>query len=214
MSWSSGKDSAYALHVARGLPDVEVVGLLTTVSQAFDRVSMHGVRRELLHAQADRLGLPLHAVEIPYPCPNDEYERRMSAAVQAARDDDVTAMVFGDLFLADVRVYRERMLAPTGITPLFPLWERPTDALAREMLGAGIVAYVTCLDPKAVPRDLAGAKWDADLIARLPMGVDPCGEHGEFHTFVADGPGFSAPIDVTPGEVVERDGFVFADLSP
>lgn len=214
MSWSSGKDSAFALHEARRDPSLEVVGLLTTVTAAFDRVSMHGVRRALLEAQSDRLGLPLHVAEIPAPCPNEVYEARMGGLIERARAEGVSAMVFGDLFLDDIRAYRERMLDGTGIEPVFPLWQRPTARLARTMLEAGVRAHLTCLDPGKIPAELAGRVWDADLLAALPAGVDPCGEHGEFHTFVSDGPGFASPIGVEPGEVVRRDGFVFADLLP
>jgi uncharacterized protein (TIGR00290 family) len=211
MSWSSGKDSAMALHVARR-DGVDVVGLLTTVNADADRVAMHAVRRELLEAQARSVDVPLHVVEIPSPCPNDVYEAAMAGAVAEARADGVGEMVFGDLFLADIRAYRESMLAGTGITPRFPLWQRPTAALAREMLAAGIRAVVTCVDPQQAPRDLAGRVFDAAFIASLPAGVDPCGENGEFHTFVFDGPGFASSIPVTTGEIVERDGFVFADV--
>lgn len=211
MSWSSGKDSAMALHVARA-EGVDVVGLLTTVNADADRVAMHAVRRELLEAQARALGLPLHVVEIPSPCPNDVYEAAMAGAVARARADGVGEMVFGDLFLADIRAYRESMLDGTGIAPRFPLWQRPTAALARDMLDAGIRAVVTCVDPKQAPRELAGRAFDADFVASLPDGVDPCGENGEFHTFVSDGPGFASPIPVATGEIVERDSFVFADV--
>jgi uncharacterized protein (TIGR00290 family) len=214
LSWSSGKDSAYALHVARQLPDVEVTGLLTTVNAAADRVAMHGVRRELLEAQADAVGLPLHVVDLPWPCSNDEYERLMAEAVAAARSGEVEHVVFGDLFLADIRAYREAMLAGTGITPLFPLWERPTDALAREMQASGVDAVLTCVDPAQAPAELAGRWWDEALLAALPASVDPCGERGEFHTFVVNAPGFARRIDVRLGEVVERDGFVYADVLP
>jgi uncharacterized protein (TIGR00290 family) len=207
VSWSSGKDSAWALHVARA--SMDVVGLLTTVTAEYDRVSMHGVRRELLELQAERLGLPLHVVEIPSPCSNELYEARMSDAIARAHEDRVDAMVFGDLFLSDIRAYRERMLAPTDIAPVFPLWGRPTDVLAQEMLAAGLEARITCLDPRKVPRALAGTRWDPRA---LPSDVDPCGEHGEFHTFVSRAPGFATPIEVEAGEVVEREGFVFADL--
>lgn len=200
-----------ALHEARAA-NVDVAALLTTVNANADRVAMHAVRRELLEAQADALGLPLHVVEIPSPCPNDVYEAAMARAIEAARHDGVDAMVFGDLFLADIRAYRERMLAGTGITPLFPLWQRPTATLASDMLAAGIRAVVTCVDPKQAPAGLAGRAFDAALLASLPPGVDPCGENGEFHTFVFDGPGFASAIPVATGEVVERDGFVFADL--
>lgn len=212
MSWSSGKDSALALHVARQDPSLQVVGLLTTVNSTADRVAMHAVRRELLEAQADRLALPLHVVDLPWPCPNEIYEQRMAAAVAAAVDDGVSAVVFGDLFLEDIRAYREANLAGTGITPVFPLWGRPTDELARTMIDAGVEAVLTCVDPRQAPAQLAGRSYDASLLADLPPTVDPCGERGEFHTFVHNGPGFSGPIGVKVGEVVERDGFVFCDL--
>ena len=200
-----------ALHVARA-EGVDVVGLLTTVNVDADRVAMHAVRRELLEAQARAVGLPLHVVEIPSPCPNDGYEAAMAGAVAKARADGVREMIFGDLFLADIRAYRESMLDGTGIAPRFPLWRRPTAALAHDMLDAGIRAVVTCVDPKQAPRELAGRSFDADFVASLPGGVDPCGENGEFHTFVSDGPGFASPIPVATGEIVERDGFVFADV--
>ena len=214
MSWSSGKDSAFALDAARRAGEVEITGLLTTVNANADRVAMHAVRRELLEAQAAALGLPLHVVELPWPCPNEVYEQRMSDAVAAARDADVERMVFGDLFLSDVRDYRERMLDGTGITPVFPLWLRGTRELAAEMVASGIKAVLTCVDPAQAPADLAGRWYDAQLLAGLPESVDPCGENGEFHTFVVDGPGFAAPLDVVVGEIVERDGFVFADVQP
>lgn len=213
VSWSSGKDCTYALAEARADPDLEVVGLLTTVNAAADRVAMHATRRSLLEAQAESLGLPLRVVEIPSPCPNEVYEQRMAAAMTAARDDGVEAVVFGDLFLADVRAYREGTLAGTGIAPLFPLWQRPTAALATEMLAAGVRAVLTCVDPSKIPARYAGRPFDGALLADLPAGVDPCGENGEFHTFVFDGPGFTRPLDVAVGEVVERDGFVFADVT-
>jgi uncharacterized protein (TIGR00290 family) len=214
MSWSSGKDSAFALAAARADLDLDVTALLVTVNAAVDRVAMHAVRRALLEAQAERLGLPLHVVEIPSPCSNAEYESRMRAATDAARDQGVEVIVFGDLFLEDVRAYREDNLAGTGITPVFPLWDRATDELARTMIGAGVGAVLTCVDPKALPAEFAGRAFDDALLAELPPGVDPCGERGEFHTFVWNGPGFSRPIDVEVGETVTRDGFVFADLVP
>ncbi len=200
-----------ALHEARAA-NVDVVGLMTTVNAAADRVAMHAVRRELLEAQARAVGLPLHAVDIPSPCPNDVYEAAMAGAIARARSEGVDTMVFGDLFLADIRAYREQMLADTGIAPVFPLWQRPTRTLASDMLDAGIRAIVTCVDPRQAPAELAGREFDAELLASLPPGVDPCGENGEFHTFVFDGPGFDAPIPVETGEIVERDGFVFADV--
>lgn len=214
MSWSSGKDSAMALHVALRDPQLQVTGLLTTLNSSADRVAMHAVRRTLLQAQADRLGLPLHVVELPWPCPNDVYEQRMRAAVDAAAADGVTHMVFGDLFLDDIRTYREGALAGTGITPLFPLWRRPTAALARDMLDAGIKAVLTCVDPAQAPPAIVGRHFDHALLDELPAEVDPCGERGEFHTFVHDGPDFSAPIPIAVGEVVDRDGFRFADVVP
>ncbi|HEU4567618.1 MAG TPA: hypothetical protein VFR99_06235 [Marmoricola sp.] len=214
LSWSSGKDSTMALAALREDPAVEVVGLLTTVNEDADRVAMHAVRRALLIAQAAALDLPLHVVPIPQACRNETYEERMAAAVEAARADGVTRMAFGDLFLADVRAYREQMLAPTGIEPLFPLWGRDTTALAGEMLDRGVRATLTCVDPRQLDAAFAGREYDDRLLAELPQGVDPCGENGEFHTFVRDGPGFRHPLAVRTGEVVERDGFVFADVLP
>jgi uncharacterized protein (TIGR00290 family) len=214
MSWSSGKDSAFALHVAREELGLDVVGLLTTVNSTADRVAMHAVRRDLLHQQAEALGLPVHAVELPWPCPNEAYEQQMAAAIEAAQDAGVTEMIFGDLFLEDVRAYRETMLAPTGLRPVFPLWGRPTDVLARDMIAAGIRAVVTCVDPAQAPASFVGRWWEERLLAELPAGVDPCGERGEFHTFVVDGPGFASPLQVEIGDVVHRDGFAFADVLP
>ncbi len=214
MSWSSGKDAAFTLWELTKDPQYEVAGLLTTVTTTFGRVSMHGVREELLEAQAAAAGLPLYRVEIPFPCPNSVYETAMAGAIDRLRKDGVTHIAFGDLFLQDIRAYRETRMAPTGIRPVFPLWERPTPALAREMIGAGIEAYLVCVDPRALDRRFAGRRFDLSLLDELPPGVDPCGERGEFHTFVAGGPMFSRPIPVVPGEVVDRDGFVFADLLP
>jgi uncharacterized protein (TIGR00290 family) len=212
MSWSSGKDSAMALHVARTERDLDVTALLVTMNAEADRVAMHAVRRELLAAQAERLDVPLHVVDIPSPCPNDVYEAAMTGALAVARDAGVEQMVFGDLFLEDIRDYRETRFAGTGITPVFPLWGRPTDRLARDMLDTGVRAVLTCIDPTVLAPELAGRAFDESLLAELPPGVDPCGERGEFHTFVWDGPGFRAPIDIEVGEVVERDGFVFCDV--
>jgi uncharacterized protein (TIGR00290 family) len=214
LAWSSGKDSATALQVLRQAPDVEVVGLLTTVNAAHDRVAMHAVRRELLREQADAVGLPLRVVEIPDPCPNDAYEAAMAAAMAAARAEGVTAVAFGDLYLEDVRRYREARLAPTGVQALFPLWGRDTAALAAATLSSGLRATLTCVDPRRLPAAFAGRAFDAALLAALPPEVDPCGENGEFHTFAWDGPAFRRPVGVARGEVVARDGFVFADLLP
>ncbi len=212
LSWSSGKDSAWSLHELRraGAP---VTGLFTTVNAAFDRVAMHAVRRELLEAQARAAGLPLHVIEVPYPCPDADYARIMAAFVERATAAGVTAMAFGDLFLADIRAYRETQLAGTGIAPIFSLWQKDTRALAREMIAGGLVAHITCIDPAKLDRTFAGRAFDAALLAALPRGVDPCGENGEFHTFVSSGPMFAASVAVTVGEIVERDGFVFADMA-
>jgi len=214
LSWSSGKDAAWSLHVLRSGGHADVTALFTTVNAAFDRVAMHAVRRELVEAQARAAGLPLYVIEIPHPCPNADYESIMGAFVAGARAEGVAAMAFGDLFLADIRAYRERQLAGTGIAPLFPLWGRDTRALAGEMIDGGLEAYVACIDPRRLGRGFAGRRFDQAFLAGLPEGADPCGENGEFHTFAAGGPMFISPIPVRPGEVTERDGFVFADLLP
>jgi uncharacterized protein (TIGR00290 family) len=212
MAWSSGKDSAWALHLAQRGNGVDVIGLLTTISDSYRRVSMHGVREELLEAQRDALGLPLYAVRIPTPCPNDTYEAAMGSVLETARAEGVTHIVFGDLFLEDVRSYREAQLARVGMFGHFPLWGRETGVLAREMIAGGLRAYLTCVDPRRVSRELAGRAFDEALLSALPEGADPCGENGEFHTFAWDGPMFTAPIPVQAGDTVERDGFVFTDL--
>jgi uncharacterized protein (TIGR00290 family) len=214
VAWSSGKDSAWALHEVRRAGEFDVVGALTTVTGAFGRVSVHGVREELLQAQLDACGLPATIVRIPYPCPNEIYERAMAAALAAAKAKGITHVVFGDLFLQDIRAYREQKLAPIGITPLFPLWLKPTDALARQMIAAGVDARIVAVDLNKLSRDFAGRRFDAALLADLPPGIDRCGENGEFHSFVAAGPMLSRPIAVTVGETVERDGAAYADLMP
>ncbi len=214
LSWSSGKDSAYSLHQLRLAGHYDVVGLVTTLNQVHDRVAMHAVRRELLRAQAQHAGLPLFEVDLPYPCSNEDYEACMRAFLGRAVAQGVTAIAFGDLFLEDVRAYRERQLAETGLEPVFPLWGKPTLALAREMIDAGLKAHLTCVDPRQLPPAFAGRSFDHALLAELPASADPCGERGEFHTFVWDGPMFSRPVPVHLGEVVEREGFVFADLLP
>ena len=214
LSWSSGKDSAWSLHVLRSDPRYEVVALLTTITAEFDRVAMHGVRRELLEAQAGAADLPLWKIEIPSPCSNEQYDAVMRAAVQRAVSEDIEVIAFGDLFLRDVREYREDHLAGSGIEPLFPLWERPTDALAREMIDGGLRARLSCVDPRALAPGFAGREFDGALLNDLPDNVDPCGERGEFHTFAYAGPMFSHPIAIRTGETVERDGFVFTDLEP
>jgi uncharacterized protein (TIGR00290 family) len=212
VSWSSGKDSAWLVHVLRHTPELSVGGLLTTINEAFDRVAMHAVRVELLQAQADALALPLTKVPIPSPCPDEVYERAMAAAVDKAVADGFTHVAFGDLFLEEVRRYREERLAGTGLAPLFPLFGAKTPALAREMIASGLRARITCLDPKVLDRSFAGREFDGALLAALPADVDPCGERGEFHTFAWDGPMFSRPVSVDTGVVVERDGYLFADL--
>ena len=211
-SWSSGKDSAWALHVLSQQPDIRVVGLLTTFNQAADRVAMHAVRRELVEAQAEALGVPLCPVLLPAPCSNADYERIMAAECAKAVERGIQAVAFGDLFLEDVRNYRLRQLSGTGLEPLFPIWLIPTDQLARDMIQAGLKARITCVDPRVLPPEFAGREFDESLLRDLPPGVDPCGEKGEFHTFAYDGPGFRHPIPIRSGVVVERDGFVFADL--
>ena len=210
VSWSTGKDSAFALHLARR--ELDVVGLVTTVTTAYGRVSMHGVREGLLARQVAATGLPCRTIGIPSPCSNDDYERELVTSLAQARDQGVTRVVFGDLFLADVRAYREALLARVGMTGVFPLWQRDTHELARDMLAAGVRAILTCVDPRQLATSFAGRSYDAALLAELPAGVDPCGERGEFHTFVTDGPMLRAPIAVQRGEVVVRDGFAFADL--
>jgi uncharacterized protein (TIGR00290 family) len=214
LAWSSGKDSAWSLHLLRQRDDVEVVGLLTTINEVHDRVAMHAVRRVLLEAQARAASLPLWPVPIPSPCSNEQYERAMGEAIAAAVAAGVRAVAFGDLFLEDVRRYRERQMAGTGLELLFPLWGRPTAALALEMVAGGLRARITCVDPRVLPATFAGRAFDRALLDELPTGVDPCGENGEFHTFAWDGPMFEAPVPIRGGEVVERDGFVFADLLP
>ncbi|MFY9689268.1 MAG: hypothetical protein WA369_04030 [Candidatus Acidiferrales bacterium] len=212
LAWSSGKDSAWTLHVVRERGELDVVALLTTVNRTHNRVAMHAVRESLLEAQAEAAGLPLVVVPISWPCPNEEYERAMAAAMNRARAEGVTHMIFGDLFLEDVRRYREENLAKCGITPVFPLWGIPTRQLAGEMIASGLRSYLTCIDPRKLDKSFAGREWNAALLAELPRAADPCGENGEFHTFACAGPMFRAPIPVRPGKIVERDGFVFADL--
>jgi uncharacterized protein (TIGR00290 family) len=214
LSWSSGKDCAWALRALRQDPTTEVVGLLTTFNQAADRVAMHAVRRGLVRAQAQAAGLPLIEVELPWPCSNEAYESTMRDAVERIREGGAEGMAFGDLFLEDVRRYREQRLEGTGLQPLFPLWGQPTAELARTMVAEGLQAYVTCVDPGQLSARHAGLAFDESFLDALPESVDPCGERGEFHTFAWSGPMFSAPIPVRTGAVVTRDGFVYADLTP
>jgi uncharacterized protein (TIGR00290 family) len=212
LSWSSGKDSAWSLHLLRRDPEIEIVSLITTINEAFDRVAMHSVRRQLLERQAEAAGLPLWVIPLPWPCTNDEYESRMRQVCARAVGEDIQAIAFGDLFLADIRAYRERQLEGTGLDPMFPVWQIPTAELARDMIAAGLRAKITCIDPNRLSPDFAGRDFDAQFLADLPRDVDPCGENGEFHSFVYQGPMFHHPIPVRAGDIVERDGFVFADL--
>jgi uncharacterized protein (TIGR00290 family) len=214
VSWSSGKDSAFALFEARRLGLAEIAGVLTTINEVHDRVAMHGVRNALLDRQIAALGLPAIKVPLPSPCSNEVYEARMAEACSAIKAEGVNCIVFGDLFLQDIRAYREERLGTAGIQPIFPLWHRDTTALAHDMIASGLVAHIACLDPRFLDRGFAGRRFDRELLRDLPAGVDPCGENGEFHTVVSAGPMFLAPIPVSLGEVVERDGFVFADFIP
>jgi uncharacterized protein (TIGR00290 family) len=214
LSWSSGKDSAWTLHILRQQPDVEIVGLLTTFNETNSRVAMHGVRMELAQAQAEAAGIPLWSVPLPFPCSNEEYEARMRLVVERARSEGVTHIAFGDLFLEDIRAYRERMMTGTGIQPIFPIWCTPKDtkALAKEMIENNLRAVLATIDPKQLSPDFAGRFYDAQLLGELPDGVDPCGENGEFHTFCFAGPMFNRPLSVQVGGTVTRDGFVFTEL--
>ncbi|MEA3141064.1 MAG: hypothetical protein QOK23_3233 [Gammaproteobacteria bacterium] len=214
VSWSSGKDSAFALHEARRLGLVEIAGVVTTVNERYDRVAMHGVRSELLDLQIAALNVPAIKVLIPSPCTNDVYEARMGEACAAIKASGIRHLVFGDLFLEDIRAYRERTLAAIGMTPIFPLWGRNTRQLAAEMIDSGLIAHIVCLDPKRIAAAFAGRRFDAALLRDMPADIDPCGENGEFHTVVTGGPMFSAPIGVSIGPTIERDGFVFTDVIP
>jgi uncharacterized protein (TIGR00290 family) len=212
ISWSSGKDSAYALHAVRRAGEFDVVGALTTVTEVFGRVSIHGVRQEILLAQCAAAGLPPRIVPIPFPCPNEVYETRMGAAIAAAAQDGITHIIFGDLFLRDIRTYREQKLAGTGVTPVFPLWELPTLPLAQAMIADGFEAYLATVDLSKLPAEFAGRKFDRRLLADLPDGIDPCGENGEFHTCVLAAPIFTHRLAIATGERVVRDGYVYCDL--
>ncbi|MGB0066259.1 MAG: ATP-binding protein [Terracidiphilus sp.] len=212
LSWSSGKDSAWTLHALRRDPNIELCGLLTTVNTEFDRVAMHGVRRTVLEAQAAAAGLPLWVVPLPWPCANEIYEQRMAETCQRAVNEGIDAIAFGDLFLEDVRAYRETKLAPTGLEPLFPLWKIPTDELAREMIAGGLRARISCVDTEKLPASFAGREFDEELLRDFPPEIDPCAERGEFHTCVYAGPMFKSPLPLETGEIVTRDRFVFADF--
>src|SRR5215472_9614814 len=214
LSWSSGKDSAWALHVLRGQGDYEIAGLVTTVNSAFDRVAMHSTRRVLVEQQSRAAGLPLKAVDLPWPCSNSEYERIMKTDCDNAVAQGITGFAFGDLFLADIRAYRERQLKDTGLEPIFPLWQLPTGELAREMIAAGLRAKLVCVDPAKLAPEFAGRDFNQQLLDDLPPGVDHCGENGEFHSFVYAGPMFRQEIPVITGDRVQRDGFWFCDVAP
>ncbi len=212
LSWSSGKDSAWTLYTLQQSDEYEVVGLVTTVNQQFQRVAMHAVRLDLLQAQAQAAGLPLEIIELPWPCSNKDYESRMQAFIETVRQRGIRHMAFGDLFLEEVRAYREKQLTGTGILPLFPIWGESTHALSGQMVAAGLRAVLTCVDPRQLDAGFAGRVYDQTLLDALPETVDPCGEKGEFHSFAYAGPMFKYPIPVKAGDVLERDGFVFADL--
>jgi uncharacterized protein (TIGR00290 family) len=212
LSWSSGKDSAWSLHQLRKERDVRVVALVTSFNSAADRVAMHAVRRNLVEAQSERTGLPLWTVDLPWPCSNAEYEKLMSLVWRRAVEQGISTVAFGDLFLADIREYRERQLAGTGLEPLFPLWGLSTKALANDMVEGGVRAKLTCVDPSKLNKAYVGREFDLPLIESLPPGIDPCGENGEFHTFVYEAPVFTHPIRIQTGEILERDAFVFADV--
>jgi len=212
LSWSSGKDSAWALHVLRQQSEVEVVGLMTTVNQLYQRIAIHAVRLELLQRQAEAVGLPLHIIDLPCPCTNAQYEAAMEIFIADAKQREIECMAFGDLFLADVKEYREAKLSGTGIAPLCPIWLTPTDELAKEMIAGGLRAVVTCIDPRQLDASFAGRQFNEQFLRDLPANVDPCGERGEFHTFVFDGPMFTKPVPIEVGEIKEREGFVYADV--
>lgn len=214
VSWSTGKDSAWMLHRLQGQREHEVAGLFCTINKDAARTAMHAVRVELLHLQAERAGLPLDIIELPWPCSNNEYEAIMGEFVKTAQNRDIECFAFGDLLLEDVRNYRTGNLKDTGITPVFPVWGENTDKLAREMIAGGQQAVITCVDPAQLDKRFAGQVFDSEFLDGLPASVDPCGENGEFHTFVFDAPVFSHRIDIAVTETVERDGFVFTDVVP
>lgn len=214
LGWSSGKDSVWALHLLRQRQDIEVVGLVTTVNQTFKRVAMHAIREDLLQKQASAVDLPLEMLYIPHPCSDEEYEATMQGFMERTKKADIDCMAFGDIFLQEIRDYRERSLKNTGISPLFPLWGKPTDNLAKDMIHGGIRSIITCADPRFVPVSFSGRVFDLSLLRDIPEGVDHCGERGEFHTFAISGPGFKNTLRVRVGETFERDGFVFTDILP
>lgn len=214
LSWSSGKDSAWALHILRQQSDIEVVGLFCTVNQEFERVAMHAVRIELIQQQAESVGLPIQLIPIPHPCSNSEYETIMNEFIKQVKKQGIECFAFGDLFLEDVRKYREVSLADTGITPIFPIWGKETKTLSKEMVNSGLRAKITCVDPKHLSSDFAGKEYNKSFLEQISASIDPCGENGEFHSFAFDGPMFKKEINICVGETVSRDGFVFTDLLP
>jgi len=214
LSWSSGKDSAWALHVLRKDPEINILGIFSVTNETYERVSMHATRLEILKRQADAAEVPFHTINIPDPCSDEQCDAIMKTFIEESRSKGIECMAFGDLYLQDVRNYREKQLHRSGIDPIFPLWEIPTKTLAEQMLASGVEAYISCVDPKKVPAALAGQRWSKPLLNDLPANVDPCGENGEFHTIVVDGPFFRSPIHVQIGETVEREGFIFADIIP
>ncbi|MCH9749649.1 MAG: ATP-binding protein [Proteobacteria bacterium] len=211
LSWSSGKDSAYALHLLHKDPSINLLGLFTTVNQKFERVAMHAVRLRLLKEQAKQIGLPIHIIEIPFPCSNADYEKIMTEFIAKIQADDIETVAFGDLYLEDIRDYRIAQMQGTGIEPIFPCWGIDTKALSQSIIDIGIKANITCIDPKQISVDFSGHAFNQNLLESLPDTVDPCGENGEFHTFVYDSPDFNSPINITQSETIERDGFVFTD---
>jgi uncharacterized protein (TIGR00290 family) len=213
LSWSSGKDSAWSLHLLRQQPEYEIVGLLTTFNEEANRVAMHAVRRSLVEAQAKAAGIPLWDVDLPWPCSNADYESIMEEKCKSVVEAGIECIAFGDLFLTDIRAYREKQLENSGLEPIFPVWGMPTRELARSMIESGVRAKLTCVDPKLLAPEFVGREFDEHLLSEFPPGIDPCGENGEFHTFVYAGPMFQCDLSVELGEIVSRDGFVFADLS-
>lgn len=214
LSWSSGKDSAWALHLLRQQREYEIVGLLTTFNRVADRVAMHGVRRGLVTAQAEAVGTPLWEVDLPWPCSNEEYESAMRQACKKAIESHIECVAFGDLFLSDIREYREKQMSGTGLEPIFPVWGLPTRALAEEMIAAGLHAKLACVDTQQIGAEFAGRDFDTRFLSELPAWADPCGENGEFHSFVYAGPMFKKSVSIQVGEVIRRDQFVYADLLP
>lgn len=212
LSWSSGKDSAWALYQLKKMPDIDLVGLFSTYNQKFERIAMHSTRLDLVKMQASEAGLPIELIPLPFPCSNEDYEKIMGDFIKSVIERGITHIAFGDLFLEDIRQYRIDKLEGTGITPIFPIWGIPTNELSRTMIASGLRSQVTCIDPKQIPEEFAGQEYNSDFIESLPDSVDPCGENGEFHSFAFAGPMFKNHIPITVGETVKRDGFIFTDV--